>query len=321
MRRLVFLLFGVGLVLSGCGGGSGDGSLTTVGEADSAGDPEEINPVALARSAMGRSEAATSLRGDMEMKMTGLADMGDFTLRMSLEVAANGDTAVTSFISEGTREAFGLGDPTEQRSEMRFVDDLVYVSFPQEMMEEIADTPWASFDIDELTDVDLENLSPINTYTYLSYLAGINDKATVTQGEDVNGISATRISGKYTMSALLDSLPEDQRQATIDSQQFFSGMADDDIRDMMDALEMLPIQLDVWIDQDNYIVRQRIVIDEWYEFLFSVDPSARESKDEIENIVQTMDIYFYDYGAPITIIAPPENDVTHLQGSFADSLL
>ena len=49
------VLIGVGLVLSGCGGGSGDSSLTTVGESDAAGDPVEINPVALARSAMGQS--------------------------------------------------------------------------------------------------------------------------------------------------------------------------------------------------------------------------------------------------------------------------
>lgn len=321
MNPLILVLIGIALVFSGCGGSSGDGSMTTVGEFDSAGDPTEINPVALARTAKEQSETATSVRGDMEMRMTGLPEVGEFTMQMSLEAAANGDAAVVSEWADDTRDGRGFGGSNDVRSEIRFVDGFVYVSFPQEMMEEIADTPWASFNIDDLTDVDLDNLGNFDTNTLLNYLIGIDDEAIVTLGEDVNGIPTTRISGTYTMAELLDPLPEDQRQAMMDSQQFFSGMADNDMNDLFKAFEKIPIQLDVWIDQNNYIVRELIVIDQWYEFIVSLDPSAEDSKEEIDDLVQIIDMYFYDYGAPITITAPPEQDVTHIQGSFAEALL
>ncbi|WP_419845429.1 hypothetical protein [Candidatus Poriferisocius sp.] len=321
MNPLILVLIGIALVFSGCGGSSGDGSMTTVGEFDFAGDPTEINPVALARTAKEQSETATSFRGDMEMRMTGLPEVGEFTMQMSLEAAANGDVAAVSEWVEDTRDGLGFGGSNDVRSEIRFVDGFVYVSFPQEMMEEIADTPWASFDIDELTDVDLDNLGNFDTNTLLNYLVGIDDEAIVTLGEDVNGIPTTRISGTYTMAELLDPLPEDQRQAMMDSQQFFSGMANNDMNDLFKAFEKIPIQLDVWIDQNNYILRELIVIDQWYEFIVAIDPSAEDSKEEIDDLVQIIDMYFYDYGAPITITAPPEQDVTHIQGSFAESLL
>lgn len=317
MNPLILVLIGIGLVISGCGG---DSSLTTVGDFDSDGNPVEVNPVALARTAKEQSGAATSHRGDMEMRMTGLPEVDGLVMRMSFEVAANGDTAAISHWADDTRDGIGVGDSSDVKSEMRFVGDLLYISWPQEIMEEIATTPWASFDIDELTEVDLDILRSFDTSTFLNHLIGINDEAIITQDEDANGNSATRISGTYTIAELLSSLPEDQRQAMMDLFQFGTEMADD-VGDLMDALEKLPIQLDVWIDQNNYIVRQRTIMDQWYEYLISVDPSVLFSKEEMDNIVQVVDIYFYDYGAPITITTPPERDVTHIQGSFAESLL
>ncbi|MCY3911498.1 MAG: hypothetical protein OXF99_08270 [bacterium] len=80
MKRLLLMMFGIGLILAGCGeGGGSNGGVTTVGDFDSTIEPETISPAALVQAAVQNAEAATSYRADAEIRFSGIPFYGEIT--------------------------------------------------------------------------------------------------------------------------------------------------------------------------------------------------------------------------------------------------
>ena len=217
----------------------------------------------------------------------------------------------------GGEEVFGEGEST---FEMRIVNDVVYLSFPPMIMGEIADTSWVSVDGSSLTDEELMDVSGIDVGAQLDFLLGVDDQATISYDEEINGVSATRISGKSSMKDIVDQLTDEERKELLDSLELDVATSGRNIENAYLTLETLQFSFDVWIDENRYILRQLIVVDNWYDFLISLDPAIEEEREYFDEFGLAIDMYLYDYGAPIAIVPPPEEDVTFYPGSLDDLL-
>ncbi|MCY3635956.1 MAG: hypothetical protein OXH23_10155 [bacterium] len=317
MKRLLLMLLGIGLVFAGCGEGDvGDSNVVITVE-----DPEAVNPVDLVLSAVEQTEAATSFRIDMELRLTGVPLVGDLIQPASIEQAANGDNSLVVDLSDAT--IGGESSPSELVDyvfEMRQVGDLLYIFLPKEEMVKFAETPWVSVARDQVSEEELDYFQGFDPNEQLNFLLATDEGATISLGEKVKDVAATRVSGESTFKDVLNSLDVEERQEMLDS--FVSDFASQNAseEEIMSHLEKLHIEFDAWIGDDGYILREIIVMKNLYKFLVAVDSELRDEMDEFDDFVMSFETYFFDYGVPITIAAPPPEDVTPYEGSLDDLL-
>lgn len=314
MKRFLIMLLGISLVFAGCGERGGSDAVITVE------DPEEYNPVDLVLAAVKQTGAAPSYRADFELKLTGMPFLGEIVQPMSYEQAANGDYSIVADLSDFSADGESFSEFGEFVLEMRQVGNVLYVSLPWETLGQIADTPWVSVAEEQLTEEELEEFQTFDPSEQLNFLLAVDEDATISLGERVNGIAATRISGESTFENLLDSLDVEERQEMLDS--IVADLVEQDVNDeeVISSLEKLYFGFDVWIGEDGYILREIIVMDNWYDFLAAIDPEVRELKEIFEDFGMIFETHYFDYGASITIDVPPPEDVTPFDGSLDDLL-
>ncbi len=314
MKRLLIVMLGISVVFAGCGERGGSDAVITVE------DPEEYNPVDLVLAAVKQTEAASSFRVDMELRLTGVPFIGEWVQPVSIEQAANGDNSMVIDLSQGTADGEGLTELVGYVIEMRQLGDLLYLSLPQEEMELFADTQWVSVARDQVTEEDLDYFESFDPNEQLNFLLATDENATISLGEKVKGVTATRVSGESTFLDVLNSLDVEERQEMIDS--FISDVASQDVgeEELISGLDKLSVEFEVWIGEDGFILREIILLTNWYEFFEAIDPEVSDAMDELEDFKMYIETYYFDYGAPITIVAPPPEDVTPYYGSIDDLL-
>ncbi|MCY3577819.1 MAG: hypothetical protein OXH53_10940 [bacterium] len=317
MKRLLLMLLGIGLVIAGCGEGDvSDSSVVITVE-----DPEAVNPVDLVLSAVEQTETLQSFRAEYVLKMTGMPFIGDFVQPISVVQAANGDNSIGFDLSDATLGGEGPpSDLAEYVFEMRQVGDLLYITMPEEEMEEFAETLWVSIAKDQVTEDELDYFESFDPKEQLNYLLGVDEDATISLGEKVEGVTATRISGVSTFGQMLAALDAEEQQEMIDSiaSDFTSQTASSD--EILSSFETLEFEFDVWISDEGYVLVEIVAIKNLYEVIEAIDPTVREMSEAFEDLEMSIETRYFDHGAPINITPPPPEDVTPYTGSL-DELL
>ena len=318
MKRLLIMMLGISLVFAGCGERGGSDAVITVE------DPEEYNPVDLVLAAVKQTKAASSFRVDFVLTLTGVPFFGEFVQPGSIEQAANGDNSFVVDLSDATAGGESFSEVVDEAVdfvfEMRQVGDLLYLSLPEEEMGSYAETPWVSIARDQVTEEELDYFESYDPNEQLNFLLATDESASISLGEKVSGLTATRISGESTFLEMLNSLDVEERQEMIDS--FVSDVASQDAgeEEIISGLDKLHVEFDVWIGEGGYILREVVLLKNWYEFFEAIDPGVSDVMDELEDFEMIIETYYFDYGAPITIVAPPPEDVTPYDGSIDDLL-
>jgi hypothetical protein len=132
--------------------------------------------------------------------------------------------------------------------------------------------------------------------SFLQFLEGAG-KVTEVGSEDVDGVSTTHFSGSYTLADALAQLPADRRDKVEKS---FEGLG------LTADAEAQEIPFEVWIDGDG-LVRKMTT---------SLDMSKLASSSPNPLGATTMTMKFSDFGAPVDIQIPQDDQVQDFSSVF-----
>jgi hypothetical protein len=190
----------------------------------------------------------------------------------------------------------GLGE--DRYAIVRAVDGVMYMRFPSVFIEELGlSRPWLRLDLNEVTaDGDPSALSGTSSQAdpgqYLGYLSGVSDDVVEVGTEDVGGVSTTRYRATIDFSRALD-------QGTARDMLDQMGL---DIDEQLERLRAagVTIPTDVWIDEDGLLRKLRM----------RMGGEALGSSGLPADTQMTITIELHDYGTPVSVTAPPPEDVT-----------
>ena len=327
-RRNLMLAATCALVMAACGGTSADttttadaappgteaesttttaaapeSTTTTAGETTTTSSGGQASgDLAVIQQAMAKSAELIPSRTEGVIKMVGLAsEEGPIEVEMPFAVATDPATGNTSMSMDFGAMAGAMGSeeiPPEMAAlmgtmEIREVDNVTYMNFPFFTAFLGAETDWISMPAEEGTDLT-EGFGSGNTPTdpasYLESLSDAGGSAEVVGPEEIRGIATTR----------------------------YRVPIDDTWRDQLSAEELAKLEaqgplpsesfpLDLWIDDDGLVHRMSI----------EVAGTEVEGGEDFESMTMTFD--FFDFGQPVSIEAPPAEDVTpmdDLAGGF-----
>ena len=261
------------------------------------------------------NSATRSVRGEMHMNMSIL-------FSVSAEFWSDGSgnfSMVMSFDQMLDEDATGFG------FEMRFVEGAAYVSLavPEEMRDLADDAmPQGWFTLDAATAAEMGIVcpSPLLGATPNDGLCRLpNDNlyliehvqsAEIVGEADISGIATTQVRATLNYAAALEDYVAEP--AGGDGSIPFVG-------------DMLPgeITYDIWIDRDGLTRRMSIDIGSLMRDMLDNldDPEIEDAQEEIDDFLELLlsdvsnVLNFYDYGADITIEAPPADEIV---GEFGD---
>jgi len=317
MKRLLLMLFGIGLVIAGCSEGDASDSNAVI----TVEDPEAVNPADLVLAAVEQTGSLTSFRADYITNITGLLFVGEYVQPASIMQAANGDNSITIDLADATLDSGGLPfELLDSVAEMRQLGDTIYISLPEELTARFADTEWISITRDQVAVGDLEYFESFDPEKQLNLLLGVDENAVVSQGEEVDGVVATRISGESTVEQVLAALDPEERQEMLDLIGLAFSSQVVGIEEAVSSINEIILEFDVWINEEGYILQEIVVFTNLSQALEAIAPTLSGWIEAIGNLKLTFETHFFDHGAPITIAEPPPEDVTPYEGSV-DSLL
>lgn len=169
--------------------------------------------------------------------------------------------------------------------EMRFLDGVFYLRMPSGFG---TPTPWVSFDVGAAGEPGLVGTGNDVGQT-LDYLRGAGDVVEV--GPDtVGGVTTTHYRTTIDLAEAVDRAPAGQR---------------DYVRESVEQLETMTgtteLPFDVWVDGDG--LPRRLV--------YTIDVGATDVTGQVPTGVEmTLTMDLFDYGAPVSVTAPPRDDVT-----------
>ncbi len=321
MKRFLLILLSIGLVLTGCGKGNDHNSNAVITVADPDAAKDAINPTDFVFAAVKQTEALTSFKATITTRMTNLPLIGEFVQPATILQAANGDYAIKSNFADsavnGGVSPFGL---LNFAIEIRQIDNTIYILLPEEQMKQFADTKWISIDRDQIIGEELEYFDNLNPKTYLNFLLGGAKNTVVSEGEKIDSVSATHVSGQTTFEQLLKALDPEEQQEIFNS--IFSNLAlqNVSIDEMLSNLNDLNLEFDVWISQAGYVLRSNILAKDIDRLIDAIAPTLSNWTKLIEDVAMSFEIDFFDHGTPITIARPPLEEVTPYAGSLATLL-
>jgi hypothetical protein len=134
--------------------------------------------------------------------------------------------------------------------------------------------------------------------SFLQFLEGAG-KVTKVGEEDVRGVHTTHFSGSYTLEDALAALPADQRDK---ARRAFDGFG------VSDEAKTQPIPFEAWVDDEGLVRRIET----------SFDPSTLGSSATRSPVGKTtMRIEFFDFGAPVDLELPSDDEVQDLSQLLA----
>jgi hypothetical protein len=139
---------------------------------------------------------------------------------------------------------------------------------------------------------------------FLQFLEGAGKVSDAGQ-EDVNGVRTTHLTGTYTLADALAQLPADRRDKV---DQAFKGLG------LSSDAEAQAIPFDVWIDADGLVRKMQTSID-----LSTLAPPSTASTPLPALGTMTISMEFNDFGAPVAIQIPTDDQVQDLSGVLGGS--
>jgi hypothetical protein len=273
MRRLAPLVLSLALV-AGCGGSDGD---------DGAKDALE----AAAKKTTGNQSAQVSIDGTIEgtglpkaarIRGSGVFDTATTRARIELDFSSFAALAPTQGV-----------DPQALRGE--FIQDgkVMYMRLPV-LQQQGLTKEWLKVDAEELAQAQGLSTSSFGQFTQfdpsqsLKYLLAVSGDVEELGEEDVRGVQTTRYRTKVDLEKVPDVLPEDQREQARKS-----------IKQLVDQVGESEIPIEVWIDGEGLVRRQRID--------YGVEQGGQE-------VSLRFDIELFDFGIDADIQPPPKKDTT-----------
>jgi hypothetical protein len=245
---------------------------------------EEVSAQVLIAQAPAATQEEQTARVAMEMVMSGggqditiTADGGvDFTTQRAAMTMSMGEQMA----------AAGLG-------EISMVTDgtIIYMQLPNAEALGVS-TPWVKMDTETMPGMgglgQLQQTGNDPTKS-MEMLQGVSDDITEVGEEEIRGEPTTHYTATIDMDKALEQVPEESRSF---------------IQQQIDLLGTSTLPVDVWIDEEGRLRRQRMDID--------TTGMAAGSPDAPAQISTTIDMY--DFGAEVDTEPPPADQVT----DFAD---
>lgn len=183
--------------------------------------------------------------------------------------------------------------------ETRFVDGTLYARLPGSLLARLSHgREWVSVDVAQLSahgDGSFQQLlidSPSDPTAVLGFLRGAGGTVRKVGPENVDGVPTTR----YVVDLNLDRAAQGQDQTTQRS-----------VRQLENQLGSHTLPAQVWIDEQGRV--RRIML---HEKLKGTADSARQG-----NVTVDVTATLADFGTPVTITAPPANQVADLTQALA----
>jgi len=276
--RIIAVAAGVlagAVALGACGGSSMPTGAT----------PPTKPKIELASVLLATSEAKTA-----RVSMTGLGGASGTSSGIDL----NGSGAV-DFQSQDTELALNAGVAGESVTlNERIVDGIVYTELPIAMPG--SSKRWLKIDPQGVLGSDLQSLSQSQSdpTRFLSYLAGVSNDVTAVGHEEVRGVDTTHYRATVDMSKALGTskLPP---------------ALQDRLRSLAPQLGAAKLPVEVWVDNDGR-ARKEVVTVRVADLIGGKDAGSKLGGDASLR----MELEFYDFGAPVTVVAPPADQVMSL---------
>jgi hypothetical protein len=241
------------------------------------GEPEPpSDPMALIASAPEAIEDAETAHMTMSMEMAGGEGGGGAGggLPDEMSMSAEGDVDYTSGDASIEMSFFGM------TMEMRIVDETMYQRMPAMMRPSGIDEEWLGLPLEAAGAAGLNPLGTApNGADMVEMLRGISGELEELGSAEVNGVDAWGYRAMLDLTEALDEMSAEERiEANISS-------------GMLGSMGMDEVPIEVWITEDGLPVRMVMEMEE--DALFAM----------------TMQIDFTDFGAPVSIEAPPAEEV------------
>ena len=319
-RRPLLAIVLVALIAASCGSDrstafdvSSDTGDESVGGVR-AGSAKLADGATLVLAAAETTAAVTDVHISMTAEMGGLPEFDGEFVSFFMEAAIAGDGSrgqllidFGDFIAAGSADDLaGLGAAANMISEpieMRFADDMVYVSsgfidwlFP-------VDTPWVAFptETDSPGDVGIDT-DALSVAELMMVLKGMEADPEVAGHEMIDGVDTTHVRGRFSAEKL----------AELGGEFDFDGLGlggfglDDFDPTGLRGTEVDGLDVDVWIGDDDLVRRLRFGLDE----LSGLDTEAPG------DAFVSFTIDFSDIGLPVVVEIPPASEVTVLGDIF-----
>jgi hypothetical protein len=245
-----------------------------------------------ARMSMRMSMAAPGVPADSEIAADGVMafDSGNFSMTMDM------GPLVAAIVAESGGDH--TGDLTV---EMRMVDYVMYMRYPEALAAEMGDlpTPWLSIDLraalDELglSEDVLEQYQQNDPTQYLQFLGAVSSGIEEVGREKVRDVDTTHYRAAIDLRKALDQMPHELTDGL--------GLDEEALRrsfeQMQSELDVNELPTEAWIDDDGLLRRMRI----------EMGAAGVGAKVELE---------LYDYGVAVDVVAPPADQVTDLLSVF-----
>jgi len=218
---------------------------------------------------------------------TQAADSSRFVMDVTVDVAGMPTTVKIdgTTTSDGKTAQMTMTLPGVGGLEERIVDGVIYMNMGDIAGGKLGDRPWVKLDLEQLKQQgggmfgDLADQAQSNSPQQgLEYLQGLSGDVTKVGDDTVAGEHATHYTATIDYSKALDKLP-DAPQA---------------MRDALTKLGTVPA--DIWIDDNDRVVKMKMDID-----ASAFGAGAGKA---------TMSMEITDFGVPVDVQAPPDDQVT-----------
>jgi hypothetical protein len=257
--------------------------------------------------------AAVDSTSDGTAKMSMTMEMGSL-VSISMEGSLDFESREGSFVMDMGDMGGLLGDELgddELVIEMRMVDGFVYMKMPAMMRGALGggDAEWIGVDIEAAlaaTDLPDETLASLQQQAdpsaYLSFLRAVSNDVEEVGVEEIRGEMTTHYEGTLDMAKAFDELP-DEVQDVLDEE--LGDNASSQFAEVFEQMGLDEIPFDVWIDSENRLRKLSMELD-MSELLEAAGDSGELFGFDGE---VSMSFELYDYGSPIDVEAPPNDDV------------
>lgn len=205
-----------------------------------------------------------------------------------------GDGAVDFAAGRGQLELAipGIGSP-QDRTTLVMAGDIFYIKLPPALAS-FSPKPWVKFDLATLgkqTGIDIAQLRQLggnDPTAALQYLRGASGEVKTVGEEDVRGTKTTHYSATIDLTKASASAPASAK-ASLDN--------------AIGLLGATTMPLDVWVDADGRVRRQKYVVD------------LSKAKGGGTGSVTTI-LELYDFGTQVTVSPPPADQTATLDQIF-----
>lgn len=303
MRRKWLAAAAAVAALAGCGSGSGTEGLAAI-------RPAAVQDAAAATRAAGTARVETTMTmtidgDDVTFTADGVTDPENGRSQMSVDMGQ----VLSQMGGPG-----GLGPPRGELEElvsdpMLVVTDgtRLFVKFPAFAMMLGGGKDWVGFDLAQFADgADaVFGGGPTPFVTDPSQMLDLLDAVEHMEAigpEEVRGVQTMHSSGPITIGELVAAVPEELTK--------MFGSAISDVLSPEVAATQVPY--DVWVDDDGLLRRSRMVMD--------LSAFVSETSTESVSALMTMTTEFFDFGQPVEIEVPADDEVADVTEMFGDML-